>query len=379
MIFLTKKIKVLHVAEAAGGVEKYLEDLFKYSDSDKFENILICSQNYECQKFKPLVKKIITIKMAHQVDVILDLKAESTIRKVIQQENPDIVYAHSSKAGALARIANIGINNKVIYNPHGWAFNEDKIGVKKQVKHILFKNIEKIETRFTDKIICISSFEKKTALNNHIAPEEKLQVMYSGIDFDNFRQVSKVRKNYLKIPENSFIVGMVARITETKAPDIFIDAAKIIKKAIPNAFLLVGDGDMRSIIEKKIKKYNLTDSCVITGWVDDVSDYMQLMDVGTLLSRWEGFGLVLPEYMYSRVPIVATNICGIPDVIKNNYNGILVKVNDSDEVANAVIKFYKNEDFKQKIVKNAAKDVLKRFNVERTVRQTEHIYMTLIK
>ena len=140
---MERKIRVLHVAEAAGGVEKYLEILFKYS-RDKVENILVCSQNYDYEKLKTLADRVIVLKMVHGIGPSSDIKVERTLRKIIKKLKPDIIYAHSSKAGALARIANLGLKTKLIYNPHGWAFNEVPNGLKGRIKHILFKKIEKV-------------------------------------------------------------------------------------------------------------------------------------------------------------------------------------------------------------------------------------------
>lgn len=111
------------MAEAAGGVERYLQTLFKYTDHKQVENILVCSQHYNFQKMAKLADRVISLRMAHDIDIKSDFKVERILREIIKQLKPDIVYAHSSKAGAFARIADLGINNKVIYNPHGWAFN----------------------------------------------------------------------------------------------------------------------------------------------------------------------------------------------------------------------------------------------------------------
>ena len=157
---MNKRIRVLHVAEAAGGVERYLQTLFKYNDKKQVENILVCSQNYDYKKFEELADRVIVLKMAHQINPYSDIKVEKALRKIIKEIKPDIVYAHSSKAGALARIADLGLNNKVIYNPHGWAFNMLQSAKKKE----MYKWVEKISAHFCDKIVCISDAEKESAL-----------------------------------------------------------------------------------------------------------------------------------------------------------------------------------------------------------------------
>lgn len=373
---MNKKIRVLHIAEAAGGVERYLETLFKYNDNDQVENILICSQNYDYKKFKSLTSRAFVLKMQHDVSFIDDLQVEKTIRNIIKQVKPDIVYAHSSKAGAFARIADLGIKNKVIYNPHGWAFNMQQSTKKKE----MYKWVEKISAHFCDKIICISDAEKKSALRENICPSYKLQVIYNGIDLDGIKNTSAKSKSELNIPENTFVIGQVGRLSKQKAPDTFVKAAKLIKKEIPNAyFLMVGDGELRSQIEEMIHQFELQDSFLITGWVDDPIAYMKIMDIGCLLSRWEGFGLVLPEYMACGVPIVATNVDAIPNIIRSNENGILIDKNESISILKAVETLYDNAHFRQLVTDKASKIVIEKYDADRVVDETLRIYKSITK
>lgn len=372
---MEKKIRVLHVAEAAGGVERYLEALFKYTDHDQVENILICSQNYDYEKMKQLTDRVIVIKMAHQIDSKADFKSIKAIRHYIRQIKPDIVYAHSSKAGALARIADLGINNKVIYNPHGWAFNMQQSAKKKE----MYKWVERILAYFCDKIVCISDAERESALREKICNPDKLQVIYNGIDLEEINSTVPIKRIELGIPNDAFVVGMVGRLSKQKAPDTFVKAAKLIKEAIPNAyFLMVGDGELRNQIEDMIQQYGLDSSFLITGWVDNPITYMKIMDVGMLLSRWEGFGLVLPEYMACDVPIVATNVDAIPNIIKNEKNGLLVKKDNYKLSAEAVIKIFKNKKLRQKLIYEEKSIVQKRFSIDRVSQQTYKLYINLI-
>ena len=366
---MERKIRVLHVAEAAGGVERYLETLFKYS-KDKVENILVCSQNCDYEKFKKLADRVIVLKMAHDIQPSSDIKVERTLRRIIKQLKPDIVYAHSSKAGAFARIADLGLNNKVIYNPHGWAFNMQQSAKKKE----MYKWVEKISAHFCDKIVCISDAEKESALREKICKPSKLQVIYNGIDLEEIEKTAPMSRAQLGIPEDAFVVGMVGRLSKQKAPDTFVKAAKLIKEKIPNAFfLMVGDGELRAQIEGLINQYDLGSSFLITGWVDNPTAYMKIMDVGMLLSRWEGFGLVLPEYMACSVPIVATDVDAIPNNDRNGENGLLVKQDDFYAVCDAVYKMYINKKLKIRIISINEKSV-KKFDALRAVMDSLKLY-----
>ena len=372
---MNKRIRVLHVAEAAGGVERYLQTLFKYSDKEQVENILVCSQNYDYKKIKSLADRVIVLKMAHQIDPTSDIKVEKALRRIIKQLKPDIVYAHSSKAGALARIADLGLKNRVIYNPHGWAFNMQQSAKKKE----MYKWVEKISAHFCDKIVCISDAEKESALREKICKPSKLQVIYNGIDLEAIKNTIPKTKAELNIPEDAFVVGMVGRLSKQKAPDVFVKAAKLIKDKIPNAyFLMVGDGELRDQVESLINQYDLGSSFLITGWVDTPTAYMKIMDVGMLLSRWEGFGLVLPEYMACGVPIVATNVDAIPNIIRDGVNGLLVKKDNYYEATKQVMVLYDNFEIKNKIVENATQCVNDKFNGQRVAQESRDIYRGLI-
>lgn len=372
---MNKRIRVLHVAEAAGGVERYLQTLFKYSDKEQVENILVCSQNYDYEKFKRLADRVIVLKMAHQINPSSDIKVEKALRRIIKQLKPDIVYAHSSKAGALARIADLGLKNKVIYNPHGWAFNMQQSAKKKEI----YKWVEKISAHFCDKIVCISDAEKESALREKICKPSKLQVIYNGIDLEEIKNTISKKRAELNIPEDAFVVGMVGRLSKQKAPDVFVKAAKLIKDKIPNAyFLMVGDGELRDQVEEMIHKFNLDSSFLITGWVDNPTAYMKVMNVGCLLSRWEGFGLVLPEYMACGVPIVATDVDAIPNIIKNGKNGILVDKDDYILTSNVIIKLFNDEQFRYDLIKLEKAVVKQKYSVKRVIKENIIMYNRLM-
>lgn len=367
-----KKIRILHVAQAAGGVDRYIRMLLKYLDKDKFENVLVCSQDFHEEDYKGLVISFEQIEMTRAIGGN-DLKAIKEVRALIIKYNPDIVYAHSSKAGAIARIADIGLKNYCIYNPHGWAFNMRCSARKKA----LYTAIEKIAAPFCDKIICISDAEKQSALDKKICREDKLQVIFNGVDIEAYENGihGTVKRKDLNIPEDAFVVGMVGRISPQKAPDIFIKMAKHVKDKVSNAyFIIVGNGDQEAEIKKYAKDNDFLDSLHITGWVDNPMSYVELFDVACLLSRWEGFGLVLPEYMMARKPIVASRVDAIPNIIRDGGNGLLVEMDDVVGASAAVLKLYLNNNLKSKLIDEGLETVHKKFDVQRMTRETEKLF-----
>ena len=369
------KIKILHVAQAAGGVDRYIRMLLKYLDKEKFENILVCSQDFHREDYDTLVDYFEQIDMTRSIG-IHDLKSIGEVRKLIKQYDPDIVYAHSSKSGAITRVADIGLRNHCVYNPHGWAFNMRCSKKRKQI----YTAIEKVAAPFCDKIICISDAEKQSALEKNICKEEKLQVIFNGVDIETYEKEAhgKIKRSDLNIPEDAFVVGMVGRISPQKAPDIFIQMAKLVKDKVPNShFIIVGNGNQESEIRKYAKDNELSDCLHITGWVDNPMSYVELFDVACLLSRWEGFGLALPEYMMAGKPIVASKVDAIPNIIRNGENGLLVSVDDVANASAAVLRIYSENGLKETLVAQELKDVHIRFDVRRVSEEHEKLFESI--
>lgn len=353
----------MHVAQAAGGVDRYIRMLLKYLDKEKFENILVCSHDFREEDYLGLVDSFEQVEMTRAVG-INDLKAIKAVRNLIKRYSPDIVYAHSSKAGAIARVADIGLKNRCIYNPHGWAFNM-RCSV---AKRLIYTAIEKVAAPFCDKIICISNAEKQSALDKKICKINKLQVIFNGVDIEAYENGTHgaIKRRDLNIPDEAFVVGMVGRISPQKAPDVFIKMAKIVKEKISTAhFIIVGNGEQKAEIRKYAEDNNLSDSLHITGWVDNPMSYVELFDVACLLSRWEGFGLALPEYMIVGKPIVASRVDAIPDIIQDGGNGLLVGVDDFVCASEAVFRIYHDNELKNKIITQGLKDVHTKFNARR--------------
>lgn len=151
--------------------------------------------------------------------------------------------------------------------------------------------------------------------------------------------------------------------------------AKQVKEKVPNAhFIIVGNGDQESDIRKYAADNGFSDSLHITGWVDNPMSYVELFDVACLLSRWEGFGLALPEYMMAGKPIVASRVDAIPNIIKDGENGLLVEVDDAAGASKAVLRIYKEKDLKEKIIAQGLEDVHNRFNARRVSEEHSKLF-----
>ncbi len=246
-----------------------------------------------------------------------------------------------------------------------------------KLKSKIFVHIERLLARSTDKIICISEAERMSALRHKIANNQKLEVILNGIDFSAIENAIPVKRKDLNIPENAFVVGMIGRISEQKAPDIFIKAAKNIQEIIPNSyFIIVGDGEQRKEIERYAQENNI--NLFISGWTDNPYSYLKVFDIAMLLSRWEGFGLAIVEYMAAKKNFVATKIDAIPTIVRNGIDGILVDVDSPQQASNAVISLYKNRETAEKMRNEAWEYAHKKYDIQRVAEQHLKLFKSIV-
>jgi len=362
---MSRKIKVMHlVLTGRGGTEVYNKMLIHHTITQN-DIVYVCPTNFD----KPTCDGITIYEMDVPREIALkeDIKAVIKLRKIIKNEHPDIIYCHSSMAGAVGRIAAMFSRSKVIYNPHGWSFDMTDCSAKKRKAYIL---IERLLAKFTDKIVTISEHEKQIAVKEKICSPEKISVILNGVDIQGLQEKGNTKAD-LGFSDDSFVVGCVARITEQKDPLLFADVAGEISRLDPKArFVWVGDGDLRYEFEEALKNNSVFDKTLITGWVSSPKLYSYAFDVSVLFSKWEGFGLVVPETLAQGKPVVATNVGGISEIIGDFNIGCTVKSRNPEELANAVVSYRNYDEALSLRCRERAKD----FDFSVTAEKTLNVY-----
>lgn len=240
-----------------------------------------------------------------------------------------------------------------------------------KLKSIIYLCLEKMLSPCTDKIVCISKAEKASAEREHIAKDDKLALIPNGIDVSAVKNGAKSRSE-LGIAEDAFVVGMIGRLSPQKAPDVFIRAAKLIHDEIPNsAFIIVGSGEEEEEVKAFAKENGL--KLVVTGWTDEPYSYLKVFDVAMLLSRWEGFGLAVVEYMAAEKNVVATKIDAIPTLVDDGVDGLLVEMDNPKDAAEKVLWLYRHPKEAEEMKSKALKKVIENYDISRVVDQ--HIEM----
>lgn len=236
--------------------------------------------------------------------------------------------------------------------------------------------MERCLAPLTDKIVCISKAEKESAERAHIADEGKLELIPNGIDIAAVQRAEAMDRSALGIADDAFVVGMIGRLSPQKAPDVFIRAAKLVHDSISNsAFIIVGDGEERDAVEGFANDNGLR--LVVTGWTDKPYSYLKVFDVAVLLSRWEGFGLAVVEYMAAGKNVVATRIDAIPTLIDDVVDGLLVDVDNPEDVRDKVVWLHSHPEEADNMKKKALNKVKACYDISRVVDQHERMFVNL--
>ena len=245
-------------------------------------------------------------------------------------------------------------------------------------KAFIYKIIELLLAHSTDKIVCISKAEYSSAIKNGIDNGEKLAIIENGINVQAVLNSAPADKMKLGIPIDAFVIGMIGRLTPQKAPDVFIRAAKLISKKIPNTyFIIVGNGEEEDEIKKYAEENKL--HLIVTGWTDKPYSYLKVFDVAVLLSRWEGFGLAIVEYMAAEKNLVATRVDAIPTIVDDGVDGILVNVDSPQEVADKVFFYYSHPEEAKHMREMAKEKVARKYDISRVVQQHKELFSELFK
>ena len=322
--------------------------------------------------------------LVREIRPLKDMAALVKIRRILKQVKRDangsgvIVHTRSSKAGILgrwaARLAGIRL---IIHSVHGFSFND----FQPSLVRAFYIFLERVTAPITKVFITVSEANREEGIKKRIVTRDKVTLIRSGIDIKKFREVSgdrMTRRRNLGVDTDDPVIAMVACFKPQKAPLDFVRVARIVLNEIGNArFFLVGDGTLRPQIEVLIRKLGLENSVNLLGWRKDIPEIMHSIDLLVLTSLWEGLPRVLPQAMASGIPVVATNVDGSPEVVKNGLNGYLLPPGDVTGMARKVIYLLKNPEV-ARAMGQRGRTLVEDFDIMKMVNQQEVLYAKLI-
>ena len=336
-IIMAKISKILYIVTQSewGGAGRYVVDLANALPRDQFlVSVAAGGDGFFFSKLSSDVSTHVIKHMVREINPLEDLLCFFELVRFFKKERPDIVHLNSSKAGVLGTFAaQIAGVKKIIYTAHGFVFNEPLPTWKKT----FYRLSERISGMPKDMIICVSDFDRQTALELHIAPITKLITIHNGITHYPLasRETARIR---LGILEKATIIGTVANLYPTKGLPYLLEAAAILNKKLDIQLVIIGRGNEETSLRQKISTLAIYSNVTIVTNIPagEAAALIPAFDVFVLPSIKEGLPYTIIEAMAAEVPIVATRVGGVPELIEHNKNGLLVKPKNPEALAFAI-------------------------------------------
>lgn len=379
-------MKIMYLSATAGGVLKYIRLLAKKIEENnakmeklgksenKIEQIAVFSTNHKDMVEKDLdfLNKKIYLNMQSGRKLSDNIALIKSLRKVVEEESPDIIYINGSRISYVSRIALKKFKNiKIVFNSHGW-----------NLKNGFNKFFEKHFAKYTDVNINNSDKELKLATENKIVPKVENIKINNGINFKKYEKFhkdenlkndirTKIRKE-LEIDEFQKAVVHLGNINDKKDPFIFLNAClAIIKMGYNIKIVMIGDGE--SDIIKKIMEFaeenNILDKIIITGWVDNLPEYLISMDIAVSTIKEEDTPVVLAEYMAAKLPIVANNSDINGEILDYGKFGKIAEAGDIEDYVLKIQEIFIENKKKNKGIESAYRYAYSNFNIDSLVKK----------
>ena len=300
----------------------------------------------------------------------VDIGTALRLKKLAGAINPDIIHAHTSKGHGIIAIAGaLGLRSSIVLSRR----------VDFELKKSGFSNW-KYNLPQIKKILCVSD-EIKRMVQKSIKNPDRAVTVYSGVKLNRFKNIN--HQNYLKnrfqLPHDSFLIGNTSAIADHKDYFTFVDTAKkIVEARTENVFFfIIGDGPMREEIKSYVKDTNLEKRVFFTGFIDNIPEVLQELDVFLMTSKTEGLGTSVLDAFASGLTVVSTNGGGLKETVHHNETGLLANVGDSGTLAKYVIELMNDSEQKNRLTQTALTFVQK-FSKQNTAKKTYQIYQDLI-
>lgn len=369
-----KKIIFYTDTPIVGGAEKHMLQLAKNLDRQKYQITLVCSNYKQLNQWAETfsinnidVKRVKTLHK-HDPRQLLSLK------KIFQEIKPDILHLHLWNPGACryAFMANDEKVTKIISTEHDpFAIN----GLKKSFKKKCLK--------LTNHTISVSNANKELLIKLYPDLKGKISTIHNGIDLIDFekqllhftnQERNKIKQKLFNAENGDIIITSIAALHPRKGLKYLIKAfSKVIIKKTDCKLIIIGEGPERKSLEKLIKNLDLFNKIMLLGYQENIPKILKTSQMFILPSIKEAFGLVLLEAMAAQLPIIASNVGGIPEIIQNHKNGELIESSNENALADKIIELLTNQALAQKLAFIGHHDV-KNFDIKNMAKKTEEVY-----
>ncbi len=299
------------------------------------------------------------------LDPVADLRTLYWLVGWLRSNRPDVLHTHSSKAGVLGRVAAAMSGVPVVHTVHGWSFaGPGHQGLAGRIITTAVVWLERLLARLSGALIVVTPLDADQGVANRIGHPDQYRVVRSGVDLDRPRSGRRRREHVREQLDVSdrFVVGTVGRLAAQKDLATLVEAFALAVGqdddfARDATLLIVGDGPDRQALETLAERNGVADRTVFLGQRCDAAELVAAFDTFALTSRWEGLPRTLVEAMAASVPVVATPVGGIPELVRNEETGLLVDPGEPRALAVALQRLHREPELVESMTRRADDEV----------------------
>ncbi len=382
-----RKRRVLFVITQSelGGAQRFVSQLVTGLPKEHFDCIVVAGQDGG-NALKTLlpgdIPYIIAKNLRRAPNMIEDIKSLFELRNIYRQYKPDVIFLNSSKAGfngawAASALPGRIPNLQVMYRIGGWSFNDPQPAWQR----IFSIFLERFSSSWKDIIVVNNQKDLEDAKRLHLQPRKDIKLIHNGIDPymsvfepDQARQELSKRLGQSLSPTTQ-LIGTIANFYPTKGLETLLEAAKLLitNYKLPVNFIIIGDGQLRPKLEKMIQDLDLSKKVFLAGQIKNAAQYLRAFDVFVLPSLKEGFPWAALEAMAAKVPVVASSVGAIPEIIEQGKNGLTVLPGDPAELAQAIQTMLEDESLRRQCVIEAHQTIVHHFSLQKMLDTYEEL------
>jgi glycosyltransferase involved in cell wall biosynthesis len=300
----------------------------------------------------------------------MDLSTAWKFARLVKRLAPDVIHAHDPHGVAMASLA------LSLAGPSAQAAGAPAIIAARRVDfHLKGNSFSRWKHRQVDCFIAASDAIRKMLLADGV-PADRAVTVHEGIDVDHVVAAPPVSVHEaFWLPHHAPVVGNVAALVPHKGQRYLIEAAHLVVQEIPDArFVILGEGELREHLERQVHDHHLEKHVLLPGFRTDVLGCIKGFDLFVMSSVTEGLGTSLLDAMACRRAIVATTAGGIPEIVEDGVNGLLVPPRDAAALAAAIVRALRDDALRNDMADAGFARVCERFTVERMVAGTAAVY-----
>lgn len=354
---------------AAGGMKTHFMNLCCGLQQQGFAVTAYCAlEDPDRKKLMDFGIRTQPFLMSEAMDPFTVCRNAVVLKRLMEQQRPDVVHCHGFAAGLAGRLAAARLRLPWVYTVHNFVMDQDHL-----LRQGLTRLAEGLLSRRGGAVIAVSAALKEALVQKAGVAAERIHVIENGIHIQRMGEGGHIRRQY-GISPDALLIGTIARLIPSKGLAVLLEAAARLPAALSQVrFMIVGSGPEEGRLKAEAARFGLENRVIFAGWQENTADYYAAFDIFLLPTLSEGMGISVLEAMAAGLPVLASETGGIPEVIRHGKTGWLIPPGDARQIVEGLLYLSQNPEAAAALGRLARQEAEARYSIERMIHGTAEI------